>query len=139
MPECLDVVGLRWSPGADIDGDVLRSGFQTIQRIPQMLPGASLDQDLVGSQITPFGFTARLVGSLPVRRSAVPLRTARPPRGLEPSPTPRTVPNVFCHSDTMLMSRSTPTKDHTSRRPINARLDGIQANVRTTVTNNDRQ
>ncbi len=139
MPECLDVVDLCGPPRADVDSDVLGCRFESIQGVPQMLPGAPGDQDLVRPEVAPLGFTPRFVGSLPVRLAAVPLRTTRTPRDLEPSPTPRTMPSLFCHSDAILFGPPAPTRIHTSRRPINVKLSGTNANDRTTVTSKDRQ
>jgi hypothetical protein len=139
MSERLDIVGLRCPPCADIDRDVLRGRFESIQCVAQMLPGSSSDENVVRSEFSPPGLAPCFVRSLAVRLPAVALRTSRTRDSLEPSPTPGAVSKWFCHSDAILRDAPPSAGDHVSRRPIRTKLAAIEPIDRMIVERSDRQ
>jgi hypothetical protein len=139
MPECLDIVGLRWASCADVECNVLGRGLETVQSIPQVLPRTPGDQHVFGTEFAALRLTTCLVCSLAVGRAAVALWTTGPTRDLEPSPAPRAMSKLFCHSDAILFDLDVPAGDHTSRRPINTKLAEMQPTDATIVTTSDRQ
>jgi len=103
MCQRLHVLGLGRPSRHQIHRDVLGGGFQSIQRIPQMFPRASRDQDLIRSDATLTGETTSFIRSLAMTSPAITGRPSRTTRSCVLSPAPfAPLHPRYRHSDTTL-------------------------------------